>query len=204
MKCFIKYISSIFLLSLFGGIITYLIGSYYENQQKVDFEIEYKEFRYQWKADIKKKKEEKLHILSKLNTICTLNPHWKEYKESYLQRAENSGRDMSSKMFDEWIWSGYLSYSIIEEFIKQHYHRDSEERELLRTYSSPSLDYEECESLAFPYRLLYFDAYKESLPDRLPFIQKQKPEVSAIKVFGFIYLFLSIIGIIYFSVIKKS
>lgn len=84
MKCFIKYISSIFLLSLFGGIITYLIGSYYENQQKVDFEIEYKEFRYQWKADIKKKKEEKLHILSKLNTICTLNPHWKEYKESYL------------------------------------------------------------------------------------------------------------------------
>ena len=108
-----------------------------------------------------------------------------------MQRAENSGHDMSSKMFDEWIWSGYLSYSIIEEFIKQYYHRDSEERELLRTYSSPSLDYEECESLAFPHRLLYFDAYKEACPiDYLSSKNKNRKLVRLKFLDSFIYFCL--------------
>lgn len=51
---------------------------------------------------------EKRKLFSQLVTTCILSPYWKEYKEDYLQMAENSGLDMSSKMFDEMIFSDYF------------------------------------------------------------------------------------------------
>lgn len=201
MKKFLKYLLSIIGISMLGGMLTLFIGDYYDRQQRMEFEKEREEFHIQWKTDKENKEFEKQKLYSQLVTTCILSPYWKEYKEGYLQAAENSGLDMSCKMFDEMIFSGY-SYSIVESFIKKYYHRDSKERELLRSYNSPALSYKLFESQATPERLIFFDTYKKCLPDRLPFIQKQKPVESAFQVFVGIAILLSIICVIYL-VLKK-
>lgn len=202
MRKFLKYMLSIICMSFVGGMITLFIGNHYDRLQRMEYEKEREEFHIQWKTDKENKVIEKRKLFSQLVTTCILSPYWKEYKEDYLQMAENSGLDMSSKMFDEMIFSDY-SYSIVERFIKKYYHRDSNERELLRSYNSPALSYDLFENQAIPERLSYFDVYKKCLPDRLSFIQKQKPEDSALQVFTGMAIVLSIICIIYLG-LKKT
>lgn len=53
-----------------------------------------------------------------------------------------------------------------------------------------------------PERLRLFDEYKKSLPDRLSFILKQKPEDSGLQVFWGMFIVLSIICIIHLGLKK--
>ena len=125
MRKFLKYMLSIICMSFVGGMITLFVGNHYDRLQRMEYEKKREEFHIQWKTDKENKVIEKRKLFSQLVTTCILSPYWKEYKEDYLQMAENSGLDMSSKMFDEMIFSDY-SYSIVERFIKKYYYHSKE------------------------------------------------------------------------------
>lgn len=148
-------------LAFIMGISVFILGYYYYNKQRDNFEKERDEFREEWKEHNKKRVFEKNSIYWDLIRFCIYHPRWNEFKEKYLQELEKSGIDINSKMFDDQINDPYLGYYGIERFIKLYYHRDSVEREKLREYNSFYIEsWDDYKS--YPYNLQDFESYNRS------------------------------------------
>ena len=172
-----RIVYSIF-TALFLSILFYIICDNVEKKYYAEYRKEKDEFETNWMKDTEQKKKAILDLRIKITTMSITSPYWLEYREDYLQRAENSGIDLSSRMFDKMIIN-LTGFSIVVDFIKSYYHRDSPERELLRELESPSLDYDV--RPRFPYHLvdfLYFKKHKTDNP-----IFTEEPIVVAVFVF---------------------
>lgn len=199
MKKLLKYLLSVICISIVGGMITLFIGNYYDSQQRMEYEKEREEWFRQEEENKKGNKLERLKIWIKLEQLVNDNSEWEKFynkQREYLFEKLDIGDDDTYKILmieesskREWIY----------QFVKENYHRNSEERKLLRKYNSlmPGADEFYQFKSDTPERLKRFDIYKKCLPDRLTFIQKQKPEESAFQVFVGMAILLSIISVVY-------
>lgn len=195
---------SIICISFVGGMITLFIGNHYDSLQRVEYEKEREEWLKQEDENKKINEKERLKIWIKLEQLVNDNSEWKKFykkQREYLFEKLDIGDDETYKNFmleesskRQWMY----------QFVKENYHRNSEERKLLRKYNSlmPGADKNYQFKSDIPERLRRFDIYKKCLPDRLSFIQKQKPEESAFQVSIGMAILLSIICIIHLGLKK--
>lgn len=204
MRRLLKYFLSIICISSVGGIITLFIGNHYDSLQRAEYEKEREEWFRKEEENKKINEKERLKIWMKLGQIVNENPEWKKFykkQRGYLFEKLDIGDDETYKIL---MIEESSKRQWIRQFVKGNYPRNTEVRKLLRKYDSlmPGADTYYRIKSDIPERLRLFDEYKKSLPDRLSFILKQKPEDSGLQVFWGMFIVLSIICIIHLGLKK--